>query len=106
MTKLIVYVTFEKEEQAQKIAKTLIQKRLAACANIFRPHQSIYWWEGKAETSVESAAIFKTTEQNYDKLEAAIKELHPYDVPCIVAWPIEKGHLPFLKWIEDETKQK
>ena len=104
MTALIVYVTFENEVQAQEIAKTLIQNRVAACVNIFQPHRSMYWWEGKVETSVESVAIFKTTEKNYSKLEASIKELHPYDVPCIVAWPIEKGHLPFLNWIEEETK--
>ncbi len=99
-----VYVTFESESEANKIAKRIVELRLSSCANIFPAHKSIYWWEGELQNSSECAAIFKTTAQKFNALKDEIIELHSYDVPCIVALPIEKGHEPFLNWIDGQTK--
>lgn len=100
-----VYVTFASEEQARSIAETVVNERLAACANIFPPHQSIYRWEGKVEHASETAALFKTTENAFEALKNRITELHSYDCPCIVAWEIEEGPKAFLDWIVSETVQ-
>ncbi len=103
MELLTVYVAFANEEQARSIAKTVVNERLAACANIFPPHTSVYWWDGKVQNASETAALFKTTEKTFESLKNRIAELHSYDCPCIVAWEIEEGHKPFLDWIVKET---
>ena len=86
------------------MAKALLEQNLIACANILPAHEALYKWEGKVETGAEHAVILKTRKALFDKVEAAIKALHPHDVPCIVSWPIEQGHTPFMQWIEDETQ--
>lgn len=98
-----VYVTFESLEQAHTVAETVVGERLAACANIFQPHQSVYWWDGKIQNATECAALFKTAEKSFESLKNRIAELHSYDCPCIVAWKIEEGHKPFIDWIVSET---
>jgi periplasmic divalent cation tolerance protein len=102
---LFIYVTCRDEQEAQGLARALLEQRIVACANILTPHQSLYWWEGKIQSAPEAAVIFKTREDLFEKLEAAIKERHSYDCPCIVALPVEKGHAPFLQWIEAETQK-
>lgn len=102
---LSVYVTFAGEEQARSIAQAVVNERLAACANIFPPHQSIYRWEGEVRHARETAALFKTTEKAYESLKNRITELHSYENPCIVAWEIEEGPKAFLDWIVNETVQ-
>lgn len=104
MKRYFVYVTFENEAQAEKVAESVVEKRLAACANIFSPHKSVYWWDGKVEKATEYAAVFKTTEDALSSLKDHIIEQHSYDVPCVVALPIEAGNAEFLKWIGDEVK--
>lgn len=104
MKHYFVYVTFESEEQAASIAKSAVQGRLSACANIFPPHKSVYWWDDEVQTAQECAAVFKTTEESFDALKKHIKEQHSYDVPCIVALPIDAGNEDFLSWINQETK--
>lgn len=103
MELLTVYVTFANEEQARSIAETVVKERLAACANIFPPHTSVYWWDGKVQNASETAALFKTTEKAFESLKNRLAELHSYDCPCIVAWEIEQGHKAFLDWIVNET---
>ena len=103
MSYFTVYTTFPNLAEAQKIAQHLLEQRLVACANIMAPHQSLYWWQGKIETAQEVAVIFKTRADLFENVAAAIKSLHSYDVPCIVALPIAAGHEPFLEWIEAET---
>lgn len=98
-----MYVTFEDETQAQSICEDVVREKLAACANIFPSHKSVYWWEGKMQSANECAAILKTTDKNLDALKDEIVKRHSYDVPCVVAWPIEKGHAPFLGWINREV---
>ena len=102
-TAYFVYVTAPDVETARHLAKLIIEQRLAACANILGGMESIYWWEGKATTDREAVLIFKTSGMRLADLEAKIAELHPYDCPCIVAWPLTMGHGPFLDWIQREV---
>lgn len=101
-----VYVTCADAAEANKIAKAVVNDRLAACANIMAPHQSIYHWDGKVQEAQEVALVLKTPEDLFDALKKRVLELHSYDTPCIVALPIQVGHAPFLKWIKDETITK
>ena len=104
MSSLFVYVTCKDDNEARHIAGHLLQEKLIACANIMAPHQSIYEWDRKIEDGTETAMILKTTSENFDNLKEAVCKLHSYDCPCIVALPIEKGHEPFLQWIEAQTR--
>jgi len=103
MKTLFVYVTTSGLEEASRIAGILVERRLAACVNILSPIQSIYRWEGSVHNEQEIPFIAKTTEEHFEDLMRAIRSAHSYTNPCIVALPIERGSLPFLKWIEDET---
>ncbi len=96
-----IYVTASSKEEAEKIAKTLLEKRLAACVNIF-PIRSYFWWEGKVDEAEEYAMIIKTRAEMFSKIRDEIKAIHSYSTPCICAIPIERGLKEFLEWI-DET---
>jgi periplasmic divalent cation tolerance protein len=100
----IVYSTFSSTEQAEKIAKILLEKKLIACANILPASKSIYMWQSKLEEAFEIIAIFKTTEDLYSKVEAEIKANHSYQTPCVLKIAVEDGSKEFLNWIEDCTK--
>ena len=102
---VIIYMTAASQDEAQSISKTLVEERLVACANILPAHSSLYWWEGKVESAQEVAVIFKSRAELFPQIEARIRALHSYDVPCIVSWPIEQGHAPFLQWIEAKKKK-
>ena len=99
----LVYVTFPSIDDAKRISRALIEQRLAACANIFPAHQSMYWWEGKVEENDEITVIYKTKPVVFDAFKELCEEMHPYDVPCIVALPIHDGHKPFLGWVAEHT---
>jgi periplasmic divalent cation tolerance protein len=98
---LSIYAVFANVEEAERIGRTVIEERLAACVNILPPIRSIYRWKGEIETADEVAAIFKTHHWRSDALMERIAELHSYDVPCIVAWPIEKIVGSYADWVED-----
>jgi periplasmic divalent cation tolerance protein len=97
---LMVYMTFASREEAEKIATLLVKQRLAACVNILGEIQSVYEWKGTIERSKEFAMIAKTTTGQYPALEQLIKNHHSYECPCIVAWSINRGFLPFLEWVK------
>jgi periplasmic divalent cation tolerance protein len=97
-----VTTTTETKEQAQKIAQHLVTEKLAACVQILGPINSIYRWKGKVENTQEWLCLIKTQDDLYNKVEAAIKSLHPYETPEIIAVPIIKGSKEYLSWIEDE----
>lgn len=101
MSVLTIYAVFASAEEAERIGRAVIEERLAACINIFPPIRSIYRWKGALETADEVAAIFKTHHWRADALMARISELHSYDVPCIVAWPIDKIVGSYADWVED-----
>jgi periplasmic divalent cation tolerance protein len=100
---LSIYAVFANAEEAERIGSTAVEERLAACVNIFAPIRSIYRWKGKIETADEVAAIFKTHHWRSDALMERIAQLHSYDVPCIVAWPIEKILGSYADWVEDSV---
>jgi periplasmic divalent cation tolerance protein len=105
MTKIVtVYATFADEGEAARIARILVEERLAACANILGPCRSIYRWKGKVEDAREAAALFKTKADSADALIARLAELHSYDVPAAVAWPIDAAYPPYEKWVLAETE--
>ena len=97
-----VMTTTETKEQAQTIAQHLVERKLAACVQITGPITSIYRWKGKVENAQEWLCLIKTQDDLYNKVEAAIKSLHPYETPEIIAVPIIKGSKEYLSWLEDE----
>jgi periplasmic divalent cation tolerance protein len=101
---IAVFVTCGSEEEALKIAHSLVEKRLAACVNLVSPVRSIYQWEGKICDEKEWILIIKTQKERYKKLERNVKSLHSYSVPEIIGLPIIEGSSPYLKWIEEMTK--
>lgn len=103
MSIVSVYATFADAEEAERIGRTVIEERLAACINILGPIHSIYRWQGEIESADEVAAIFKTMAERADALIARIAGLHSYEVPCIVTWPIEKILAPYAAWVEDNV---
>jgi periplasmic divalent cation tolerance protein len=98
-----VYATFGSADEAAAIARALVEERLAACANILGPCRSIYRWRGKVEDAEEIAVLFKTMAQRTDALIARLAELHSYDVPAAIVWPIETALPAYAQWVEDET---
>ncbi|MCS7121302.1 MAG: divalent-cation tolerance protein CutA [Archaeoglobaceae archaeon] len=94
-----IYITTPSLEEAEKIAKVLLEKKLAACINIF-PIKSLFWWEGKIERVEEHAMIVKTKAEKFSEVRDEVKKLHSYKVPCICEIPIERGLREFLDWIE------
>jgi len=107
MTSFIqVTTTTETNEQAQRIAQVVVERRVAACAQIVGPISSTYWWKGKIETAQEWLCVMKTRSDLYQDLEAAIRENHPYEVPEILAVPIQHGSQPYLDWMRTELGGK
>jgi periplasmic divalent cation tolerance protein len=94
---VVVLCTFPDVEKARAIAAELVERRLAACVNLLPGVESIYRWEGKVERAGEVLAVIKTT--RYPELETALKELHPYEVPEILALPVAAGLAGYLKWL-------
>jgi periplasmic divalent cation tolerance protein len=99
-----VSTTVETQEQAERMAREIVEARVAACAQIDGPILSVYWWEGRMETEPEWRCVFKTRQESFGALEQAIRARHPYEVPEIVATPITAGSRDYLAWITDETR--
>ena len=99
----MIYLTASSREEASRIARTLVEEKLVACANILGEGASIYRWQGKVEEAMEAFVIAKTRKDLADKAIKRIQELHSYDVPCAVAYDMAAGLPPYLKWIDDET---
>lgn len=99
----LIYLVAANREEARKIGQTLVEERLAACANLLGDIESFYFWEGKFESGHEVALILKTTEALCEALVRRAKELHSYSCPAIVVLPIEGGYAPYLSWISTEV---
>ena len=99
-------MTTESLEDAEKIAKSLVKKRLAGCIQIVGPILSIYWWEDNVETGREWLCLIKSREDLYTKLEKAIKKIHPYKTPEIVVTPIVAGSKEYFNWLSNELAEK
>lgn len=94
-----VTMTTEKRADAERIARALVEGRLAACVQIVGPITSIYRWKGKIETTGEWLCLIKSREENYGALEQAVRSLHPYETPEIIAVPVAAGSREYLDWL-------
>ncbi|MGC8872072.1 MAG: divalent-cation tolerance protein CutA [Caldimicrobium sp.] len=104
MEKIVfLYVTTSSPDEAEKIAKILLERRLCACVNIYSGVKSLYWWEGKIDSSSEAIMIVKTRESLIPQVEKTIKEHHSYNCPCIAKIPVEIIFKPFEEWLLKET---
>jgi periplasmic divalent cation tolerance protein len=99
-----VVTTAPSADEARRIATALVEERLAACVQIVGPIESIYRWQGKVETAAEWQCWIKTRRQQFDSVEAAIRRLHSYELPEILAMPIAAGSEQYLKWLSHETR--
>ncbi len=106
MSTCIIYITFPNPKDATKIARLLIEERLAACINIFPSTQSIYRWEGQIVQAEETIIIAKTLEQNAQSLMNFVLKHHPSECPAMIVLPIKDGHPAFLEWIAQEADLK
>lgn len=104
MDLLAVYTTVATREEARGIARTLVERRLAACAQIAEV-ESFYRWDGEVVNETEYRILFKTTGTRWDAIESAILDLHPYELPAIHAVGIEAVHAPYGDWIEDGSSE-
>jgi periplasmic divalent cation tolerance protein len=101
---LLVVTQCPDADTADRIARTLVEQRLAACVSRQGPVESVYRWQGRIERAVEVPLLIKTTRQRYAAVEAAIRSLHPYELPEIVAWSPVAGLPAYLRWVRDETE--
>ena len=101
MTYILVMITTSSKEEAEKIAITLLEKKLIACANIFGPASSRFWWQGKIDEAEEYVVFMKTEERLFEEVAKHVKRLHSYEIPEIIALPIVKGFKPYLEWISN-----
>lgn len=101
----ITYVTFVSIDEAERVARAVVRERLAACANLNAGAKSIFTWKGELLEERECIGVFKSTEDKLETLHARIIELHSYECPCVVSWPLSRGNIPFLKWIEESTQE-
>ena len=98
----LIYITCKDDEEAVKISKHLLEKKLIACSNM-HPIRSMYWWEGKIQDEKETVIIAKTLEKNYGKIKEEVSKLHSYDVPCILKIDAEANE-SYDKWVNEEVK--
>ncbi|MCL1985696.1 MAG: divalent-cation tolerance protein CutA [Betaproteobacteria bacterium] len=101
---IMVYVTAADADEARRIARALVEERLAACANILGRVESVYRWAGEVQSAEETAFLAKTTEDRFEALAARVRELHSYELPCVVAVPLVRGEAGFLDWIRESTE--
>jgi periplasmic divalent cation tolerance protein len=103
---IVIFITAPNEDEAARIARSLVEARLAACANIVRGIRSIYAWQGKIQDDSEVLMIVKTRKGLFNAVSDKVKELHSYDVPEIIALPIIEGAPDYLKWLKESTEQQ
>ncbi|TMI01016.1 MAG: divalent-cation tolerance protein CutA [Betaproteobacteria bacterium] len=104
MSMLLVLTNLPERAAAERLAGLLVEKRLAACVNILAPCRSVYRWQGAVRHDEEHPMLIKTTAERYPALEQALRSGHPYELPEIIAVPIERGLPAYLQWVAAETK--
>jgi len=100
---LVAMTNLPDEASASRVARAVLEARVAACVNRLAPCQSEYWWQGKLEQAQEWPLLMKTTRRQYAALEAVIRAVHPYDVPELIAWPLAAGLPAYLTWVQNEA---
>lgn len=101
---LMVITTVGNESDALRVAKSLVERRLVACVNVSAQVRSFYSWKGSLEDEAEHMLFMKTRDERFQELEKALGEIHPYDVPELIAVPIEKGSAAYLGWVDENVK--
>jgi periplasmic divalent cation tolerance protein len=104
MSALLVLTNLPDRAVAERLADMLVAKNLAACVNILAPCRSVYRWKGALQHDEEHPLLIKTTAERYSALEEALRAGHPYELPEIIAVPIERGLVAYLDWVAAETK--
>lgn len=104
MTTLLVVTNVPDRAAAERLADMLVEGRLAACVNILAPCRSVYRWKGHVQHDEEHPMLMKTTAERYPALERALRAAHPYELPEIIAVPVEQGLPAYLDWVAAETK--
>ena len=104
METLLVLTNVPERAVAERLAEMLVEKRLAACVNILAPCRSVYRWKGAVQHDEEHPMLIKTTAERYAALEQALRAAHPYELPEIIALPIERGLPAYLQWVDAETR--
>jgi periplasmic divalent cation tolerance protein len=102
---VVVLVTARDQEEAARIGRTLVEERLAACANVIGPIRSIYRWHGTVEDAAEHLLLLKARAADMNDLEARVRALHSYDVPEVLALGLRGGSAAYLEWLAEETKR-
>lgn len=100
---LLVFTTLPSRDAAMSLAQSIVERRLAACVNILAGCTSVYRWKGAIEEASEIPVLMKTRAARYPDLEAAIRDLHPYELPEIIAVPAVRGLPDYLEWVAEET---
>ena len=98
---IVVLTTVARAEDAESIAREIVERRLAACVNILPPITSVYRWQGEVTREAEHLLLIKTHKDRFEALRARLVEIHPYETPEVVALPVAAGHAPYLQWIAD-----
>lgn len=101
---IFAYITAKNKSEAEKIGRTLLEARLAACVNIFDTMTSLYWWKGKIQNEKEAVLIVKTTKALFSKICKTTRLLHSYSCPCILQVQITDGNKEYLKWLMENLK--
>lgn len=101
--RILVLSTVAKPEDADRIARELVEQRLAACVNVVAGVSSLYRWKGKVERDEERLLLIKTRAERFESLREALLALHPYELPELIVLPIEAGHEPYLSWLDESV---
>lgn len=101
---VIAFSTIDSEKEGQKIAKALVESRLAACVNLVPEVTSVYEWKGEICEEKEILMVIKTTSAHVEELKATLSELHPYEVPELIVCPVTDGLPDYLSWLSENTK--
>jgi periplasmic divalent cation tolerance protein len=99
---IAVFTTTDKAEEARALAKAMVERKLAACAQVSEI-ESVYEWKGAVQNEKEFRILFKTTEARYEAIERAIREMHSYELPAIYALPVERAFAPYAAWVEENS---
>lgn len=101
---IVLLITTATAEEAQRISRALVEQRKAACVNIVPGVSSLFWWQGKLDSTEESLLIVKTKASLLSEIVTLVKEIHSYDIPEIIALPIVGGNQDYLEWIQKEVR--
>ena len=98
--KIVVLSTCGSPEEADRLARSLVEQRLAACVNVIPGISSHYWWQGRLETAQECLLLVKSSRERFDQLRSVLEQAHSYEIPEVIALPVVDGSLNYLNWID------